>query len=55
LGDFHERAQTAKENVDLCNKSFYRNRPEYRKLWEVFERDPYGKKKKKKKKDGKKK
>jgi hypothetical protein len=27
LGDFHERAQTARENVDLCNKSFYQNTP----------------------------
>jgi hypothetical protein len=29
--------------------------PEYRKLWEVFEKDAFGKKKKTKKKDGKKK
>ena len=50
LGDFHERSQTATENVHLCNRSFYENVPEYRKLWEVYEKDPFGKKKKKKKK-----
>ena len=33
LGDFHERSQTAAENVNLCNRSFYENTPEYRKLW----------------------
>ena len=49
LGDFHERSQTAGENVNLCNRSFYENVPEYRKLWEVYEKDPFGKKKKKKK------
>jgi len=33
LGEFHERSQTARENVGLCNKAFYQNSPEYRKLW----------------------
>ena len=55
LGEFHERSQTTRENVNLCNKAFYENAPQYRKLWEVFEKDMFGKKKKKKKKDGKKK
>ena len=55
VGEFHERSQTARENVGLCNKSFYQNTPQYRKLWEVYEKDMFGKKKKKKKKDGKKK
>ena len=41
--------------MNLCNKAFYQNKPEYRMLWEVFEKDRFGKKKKKKKKDGKKK
>ncbi len=55
LGEFHERSQTTRENINLCNKAFFVNVPEFRKLWEVFEKDPFGKKKKKKKKDGKKK
>ena len=55
LGEFHERSQTTRENVNLCNKAFYENAAQYRKLWKVFEKDMFGKKKKKKKKDGKKK
>ena len=50
LGEYHERTQAAKENIALCNKSFYVNIPEYRKLWVVYEHDPYAKAKKKKKK-----
>ena len=23
LGDFHERSQTANENIELCNRGFY--------------------------------
>ena len=33
LGEFHERAHTTRENVNLCNKAFFQNAPEYRKLW----------------------
>ena len=54
LGEFHERSQATRENVSLCNKAFFVNVPEFRKLWEVFEKDQFGKKKKKKK-DSKKK
>ena len=50
LGNFHERTQATRENITICNKSFYQNIPEYRKLWEVYEKDPFGKAKKKKKK-----
>ncbi len=49
LGQFHERVLTVRENEKLSNKSFYINIPEYRKLWQVYEKDPFGKKKKKKK------
>lgn len=56
LGEFHERSQTTRENINLCNKSsFYKNVPEFRKLWEVFEKDRFGKKRKKKKDSKKKK
>lgn len=55
LGTFHERTQTANSNIKKSNRGIFENIPGYRKLWEVYERDPFGKKKKKKKGDKKKK
>lgn len=55
LGTFHERTQTANGNIRKSNRGVFDNIPGYKKLWEVYEKDPFGKKKKKKKGDKKKK
>jgi hypothetical protein len=45
---------TAARNLMKCNKNYFDNIPEYKKLWVTYVEDPYagggGKKKKKKKK-----
>ena len=50
LGTFHERTQTAFSNLKKSQRGEIEQIPAYRKLWEVYEKDPFGKKKKKKKK-----
>ena len=52
LGPYHTRTMTAARNLMKCNRNYFDNIPEYKKLWVAYVEDPYasagGKKKKKK-------
>jgi hypothetical protein len=45
---------TAARNIMKCNKNYFDNVPEYKKLWVTYVEDPFATSKKKKKKKGKK-
>ena len=55
LGEHHERTMVSRNNLKKIERGSFKNEPEYRRFWEVFEEDMFEKKKKKKKADDKKK